>query len=166
MCTLCILEVRRCCCCKTDLFCLVGCWGMVVWNHVLGVFYACVIYFCICTSSAQLSIFHVENHCRYAIIRNTIITASLGSVVGLVGPVSVYRVWVNSGGLSCETRVVIGSVVGLVGPVSVDCVWVRWQLASEWQHVQLSYSSDTLRYASMVPGSQDIVLHLVGWLDA
>ena len=36
---------------------------------VLGVLYACVLYFCVYTCSAQLSMFHMER--RY---RNTIIT--------------------------------------------------------------------------------------------
>ena len=38
---------------------------------------------------------------------------------------------------------VIGSVLGLVGPVSVYCDWVRWEVGSAasisvWQHVKLS----------------------------
>ena len=38
---------------------------------------------------------------------------------------------------------VIGSVLGLVGPVSVYCDWVRWTVwcaatISVWQHVKLS----------------------------
>ena len=38
---------------------------------------------------------------------------------------------------------VIGSVLGLVGPVSVHCDWVRWKVwpatsISVWQHVKLS----------------------------
>ena len=47
---------------------------------------------------------------------------------------------------------IIGSVLGLVGPVSVYCDWVRWKVGSAtsisvWQHVILSvqiYSWDTL----------------------
>ena len=43
------------------------------WTHtVLGVLYACVLYFCICTCSAQLSMFHMERHSR-----NTLIIISL-----------------------------------------------------------------------------------------
>ena len=38
---------------NTHLYCLVGCSSMIVWTHaVLGVLYACVMYFCICTCSA------------------------------------------------------------------------------------------------------------------
>ena len=42
---------------------------MTVWTHaVLGVLYACVLYFCICTSSAQLSMFHMERRSRNTIV--------------------------------------------------------------------------------------------------
>ena len=42
----------------THLRCLIGYLSMTVWTHaVLSVLYACVLYFCICTFSAQLSIF-------------------------------------------------------------------------------------------------------------
>ena len=52
------------------LYCLVGCLSMIVWTHaVLGVLYACVLYFCVCTCSARLSMFHVERPSR-----NTLIT--------------------------------------------------------------------------------------------
>ena len=36
-----------------DLNCLVGCLSMIIWTHaVLGILYACVLYFSICTCSA------------------------------------------------------------------------------------------------------------------
>ena len=42
---------------------------MIVWSHaVLGVSYACVTYFCICTCSAQLSMFHMERRPRNTLI--------------------------------------------------------------------------------------------------
>ena len=43
---------------------------MIVWAHVvLGVLHACVLYFLfICTSSAQLSVFHMERSSRNALI--------------------------------------------------------------------------------------------------
>ena len=45
---------------NTHLYCLVGCLSMIVRTHaVSGVLYACVLYFCICTCSAQLSMFHM-----------------------------------------------------------------------------------------------------------
>ena len=48
---------------------------MTVWTHaILGVLYACVLYFCICTCSAQLSMFHVEGHSRNMLFVITIIT--------------------------------------------------------------------------------------------
>ena len=53
---------------------------MVVWTHaVLGVLYACVLYFCICTCSAYLSMFHMERRSR-----NTLITIIIIIVVVVV----------------------------------------------------------------------------------
>ena len=45
--------------------------------------------------------------------------------------------------LPCQAPGVIGSVLGLVGQVSVYCDWVRWKVRSAtsisvWQHVKLS----------------------------
>ena len=45
--------------------------------------------------------------------------------------------------LPCQVPGMIGSVLGLVGPVSVYCDWVRWKVwsttsISVWQHVKLS----------------------------
>ena len=48
--------------------CFVGCFSMIVWAPaVLSVLYACVLYFCICTCSAQLSMFHLERRSRNTI---------------------------------------------------------------------------------------------------
>ena len=48
---------------------LVGCFSTIVWTPaVLSVFYACVLYFCICPCSAQLSMFHMERRSRNALI--------------------------------------------------------------------------------------------------
>ena len=42
---------------------------MIIWTPtVLSVLYACVLYFCICTYSAQLSMFHMERCCRNTLI--------------------------------------------------------------------------------------------------
>ena len=42
---------------------------MIVWTPAaLGVLYACVLCFCICTCSAQLSMFHMERHSRNMLI--------------------------------------------------------------------------------------------------
>ena len=35
---------------------------------VLSVLYACVLYFCICTCSEQLSMFHIERRSRNTLI--------------------------------------------------------------------------------------------------
>ena len=45
--------------------------------------------------------------------------------------------------LPCQAPGVLGSVLGLVGPVSVYCDWVRWKVRSAtpvyvWQDVKLS----------------------------
>ena len=54
---------------STCLYCLVGCLSMIVWTHaVSGVLYAFVLYFCICTCSAQLSMFYMEICSRNTII--------------------------------------------------------------------------------------------------
>ena len=51
------------------LYCLVGCLSMIVWTHAaLGVLDACVLYFSICTCSAQLSMFHMERCSRNTLI--------------------------------------------------------------------------------------------------
>ena len=42
---------------------------MIIWTPaVLSVLYECVLYFCICTCSAQLSIFHMEKRSRNMLI--------------------------------------------------------------------------------------------------
>ena len=49
--------------------CSVSCLSTIVWTPAaLGVLYACVVHFCICTWSAQLSMFHMERHCRNMLI--------------------------------------------------------------------------------------------------
>ena len=50
---------------------------MIVWTPaVLGVLYACVLYFCICTCSVQLSMFHMERCSRNTLIIIIIIIES------------------------------------------------------------------------------------------
>ena len=49
----------------------------------------------------------------------------------------------NSSGYPARRLALIGSVLGLVGPVSVYCDWVRWKVWSStsisvWQHAKLS----------------------------
>ena len=49
----------------------------------------------------------------------------------------------HSSGYPAGCLVFIGSVLGLVGPVSAYCDWVRWKIwsatsVSVWQHVKLS----------------------------
>ena len=52
-----------------SFLCLVGCFSMIIWTPtVLSVLHACVLYFCICTCSAQLSMFHMERRSRNMLI--------------------------------------------------------------------------------------------------
>ena len=52
-----------------SFLCLFGCFSMIVWTPtVLSVFYACVLYICICTCSAHLSMFHMERPFRNTLI--------------------------------------------------------------------------------------------------
>ena len=47
---------------------------MITWTPiVLSVLYSCVSYFCICTCSAQLSMFRMERRSRNTLIINIII---------------------------------------------------------------------------------------------
>ena len=52
---------------------------------------------------------------------------------------------------------VIGSVLGLVGPVSAYYDWVRWKVGSAtsisvWQHVKWSEHDPSLRYTRILLG--------------
>ena len=52
-----------------SFLCLAGCFSMLIWTPtVLSVLCACVLYFCICTCAAQLSMFYIERRSRYTII--------------------------------------------------------------------------------------------------
>ena len=60
---------------NTHLYSLVGCLSMIG-HMLLGVLYACVLYFSICTCSAQLSMFHMERRSRNTLIIIIIIIKS------------------------------------------------------------------------------------------
>ena len=65
--------------------CLVGRFSMIVWTPaVLSVLYACVLYFCICTCSAQLSMFHKERRSRNTLLLLLLLLLLLAVVVGVV----------------------------------------------------------------------------------
>ena len=52
---------------------------MIIWTPaVLSVLYACVSYFCICTCSAQLGMFHMERRSRNILI-TILITINIAS---------------------------------------------------------------------------------------
>ena len=75
--------------------------------------------------------------------------ACAGILQGRVIPVTLALQW-----LPCQAPGVIGSVLGLVSPVSVYCDWVRWKVGSAtslsvWQHLKLPEQIcpwDTLAY--------------------
>ena len=53
---------------------------MITWTPtVLSVLYACVSYFCVCTCSAQLSMFHMERRSR-----NTLIIMNVPTSNGII----------------------------------------------------------------------------------
>ena len=63
---------------------LVGCFSMVIWTPaVLSVLYACVVYSCICTSSAQLRMFHMERRSIKTLIITIIIMISVDQTGGI-----------------------------------------------------------------------------------
>ena len=75
-----------------SFLCLTGCFSMTIWTPTaLSALYACVLYFCICTCSAQLSMFHMERRSRNTLIIITIIlTDYLSGVQALLsGPTGV-----------------------------------------------------------------------------
>ena len=53
-------------------------------TYCFGVSYACVFYFCICTCSGQLSLFHTEKRSRNMLIIIIIIIISSNRLVGLM----------------------------------------------------------------------------------
>ena len=66
---------------------------MIVRTHAaLGVLHACVLYFCICTFSAQLSMFHMERRSRNTliVIIIIIIATCLGEIASLICNVCQY----------------------------------------------------------------------------
>ena len=53
------------------LFCTiftVGCLSMIVWTHAVLCVFMHVLYFCICTCSVQVSMFHMERRSRNTLI--------------------------------------------------------------------------------------------------
>ena len=57
---------------------LIECFSMIIWTPtVLSVLYACILYFCICTCSAQLSMFHMERRSRNMLLLLLLLMAHL-----------------------------------------------------------------------------------------
>ena len=55
--------------CGCSFFCLTGCFSMIVWTPaVFGCLICMFFYFCICTCSAQLSMFHMEKRSKNTLI--------------------------------------------------------------------------------------------------
>ena len=64
------------------LCCLIGCLNMIAWPHaVLGVLYACVLYFCICTCSVQLNMSHMERRSGITIIIIIVVVVVLVQII-------------------------------------------------------------------------------------
>ena len=58
---------------------------MIIWTPtVLSVLYACVLYFCICTCSAQLSMFYMERHSRNTLIIIIIIIITIIIIIIII----------------------------------------------------------------------------------
>ena len=90
----------------THLYCLVGYLSMIVWTHVvLDVLYACVLYFCICTCSAQLSMFHMERRSRNTLIIMSIMICLTVCMIMMVFTARVCWHW--RGELLCSRNTLI-----------------------------------------------------------
>ena len=86
--------------------CLVGCFSLIIWTTaVLSVLYACVLHFCICTCSAQLSMFHMERR-----FRNTLISISIIIIINIFIAELFISVVVYIGSLTQRTTSVCGIV--------------------------------------------------------
>ena len=72
----------------TDLYCLDGCLSTI--DAVLGVLYACALYFCICTCSVQLSMCHMEGALK---IQSLLLLLLLHLVEKYAAKVSVHYIW-------------------------------------------------------------------------
>ena len=78
---------------------------MIVWTPTVFecVLYACVFYFCICTCSAQLSMFHMDKRSRNTLIIIIIMSAVLKSSLQLVSKVTIVVVcWLLNGPATCN----------------------------------------------------------------
>ena len=67
-----------------------------------------------------------------------------------------FKKW-HSSGYPAKAPGVMGSVLGLVGPLSIYCDSVRWKVGSAtsvsvWQHVKLSGPGPSLRYTRLLLG--------------
>ena len=116
---------------------------MIVWTHaVLGVSFAYVLYFSMCTCAAHLSMFHMERHSRYMLIIILIIIlmkrllrccrwlTSQSKRRGIAASLasqwsqdSDFRQWPS--GCCHKALRAEGSVIKLVGLVSLLCDWME-----------------------------------------
>ena len=68
-----------------SLLLLVGCFSMTIWTPaVLSILYACALYFCICTCSAQLSMFHLEKRSKNMLITIIIIIIAVIIIIIII----------------------------------------------------------------------------------
>ena len=121
--------------------CLVGCFSMTVWTPaVLSVLYACILYFCICPGSAQLSMFHMEKCCRNKLIINiTVISVCVDMTC--LQTYKVHTATCLCPYLGCWTTPCLGWLSGCWGTAtwSQQARW-RWPW---WRRVALCVSSSS-----------------------
>ena len=96
---------------------------MIVWTHAgLGVLYACVLYFCICTCSAQLIMFDMERHSRNSLIIIIIIIVIIIIIIIIIIVIIVVVVVVA----------VVVHEVRCVRPTHSPSVRLVWQMLLGW----------------------------------
>ena len=107
---------------------------MIVWTHaVLGVLYVCVLYFCVCPCSAQLSMFHIERRFRNTLI---IIIIIIMIMMTMIIVVAVSR--------SAESVVIQAAVAALAITMTLFRVLQDSLLSSS----QMGECKDILRYVN------------------
>ena len=86
-----------------SFLCFVGCFSMIIWTPVLSVFMH-VLYFCICTCSAQFSMFHMERRSRNTLIIIIIIIIIIVIIIIIISTVCRYgeHYWMVDVDMDCS----------------------------------------------------------------
>ena len=124
-----------------SFLCLVGCFTMIIWTPiVLSVLYACVSYFCICTCSAQLSMFHMEKRSRNTlIIIIIIITSRAHQCLAQVG-VMLYHICLF---VYCPSNNCASVSQGRTCSDNFTCCHTETEVADQTFHLTQSQYTDT-----------------------